>query len=468
MHCQTIIYLILNLQLSQLFLGLHHQTQIPHSGIYKNITIMQKLFITPNKLFLIATAVLFNVQMLYAQLAVTLTASNYNGSNISCFGAHDGTLTANPTGGTPPYYYTWSNSQTTQSISGLAAGYCRIQVKDATGSIVYGEITLIEPEALSLEPVVYTYSNSYNISCWSCSNGVIDIYVYSGTSPYTFLWNDGNTNQSRTNLSPGSHSVSVTDANGCTLNSEQLYLTEPARSDWTTLGNNGSNPPTNFIGTTDNKDLVFKTNNSERLSIKANGQLKITSTANVSTTGLDLLFVDANGILQKAPKPCNQSYIFPWTLGGNYLSGNASTDFIGTCNAYDFVMYANGAEGMRIKTNGNVGIGTTNPDPAYKLSVNGSIRAKKVVVEIGWSDYVFNKDYKLMSIEELDKFVSINNHLPNIPSGKEIEEKGLDIGGVQAKQMEKIEEMTLYIIQLNKKIEAQNKRIAEWEKTGRK
>ena len=104
-----------------------------------------------------------------------------------------------------------------------------------------------------------------------------------------------------------------------------------------------------------------------------------------------------------------------------------------------------------LQDDGNVGIGTENPDPQYKLSVNGGVRAKKVVVEIGWADYVFKKDYKLLPISELEKYVSINNHLPNIPSSQEIETKGLDLGSVQAKQMEKIEELTLYIIEVNKK-----------------
>ena len=86
------------------------------------------------------------------------------------------------------------------------------------------------------------------------------------------------------------------------------------------------------------------------------------------------------------------------------------------------------------------------------------------MVEIGWADYVFKKDYKLMPLEELEKFVATNNHLPNIPSAQEVTQKGLDLGSVQAKQMEKIEELTLYIIELNKKIETQDKRIAELEK----
>ena len=123
-----------------------------------------------------------------------------------------------------------------------------------------------------------------------------------------------------------------------------------------------------------------------------------------------------------------------------------------------------------INDDGNVGIGGINPATInaagyqYKLSVLGAIRANKVVVEIGWADYVFNKNYNLLSLNEVEKYIAKNQHLPNIPSAKEIEEKGLDLGALQAKQMEKIEELTLYIIELNKKLEAQNIRILELEK----
>ncbi|MES1225318.1 MAG: hypothetical protein ABUT20_58095, partial [Bacteroidota bacterium] len=117
------------------------------------------------------------------------------------------------------------------------------------------------------------------------------------------------------------------------------------------------------------------------------------------------------------------------------------------------------------RSTGNVGIGSiTTWDPAYKLSVKGAIRCQKVLVDITWADYVFHKDYKLMSIPELEKFVVENKHLPNIPAGSEIEKNGLDLGTVQAKQMEKIEELTLYIIELNKKMQVQNQRIVELEK----
>jgi hypothetical protein len=106
---------------------------------------------------------------------------------------------------------------------------------------------------------------------------------------------------------------------------------------------------------------------------------------------------------------------------------------------------------MLIKQNGNVGIGTTNP--TYKLSVNGNIRSKEVVVETGWADYVFDETYPLRPLSEVADFIRLNKHLPNIPSAKEIEQNGLSLGETQKKMMEKIEELTLYIIELKKEMD---------------
>ena len=101
---------------------------------------------------------------------------------------------------------------------------------------------------------------------------------------------------------------------------------------------------------------------------------------------------------------------------------------------------------------GQVGINTTNV-AGYQLAVNGNVRAKEVVVETGWADYVFEKNYKRPSLTELETFIQLNKHLPNIPTAKEIEEKGLHVGDVQKRMMEKIEELTLYIIELKKEID---------------
>lgn len=119
----------------------------------------------------------------------------------------------------------------------------------------------------------------------------------------------------------------------------------------------------------------------------------------------------------------------------------------------------NNSTKMVINKDGSIGIGTllTNNPNGHKLAVNGSIGAKAVRVEVStsvtWADYVFDKKYKLKSIKELDAYVKTYKHLPNIPSASEVEKDGIDVATMDAKLLEKIEELTLYIIELNKRIE---------------
>ncbi|MEM0543316.1 hypothetical protein WFZ85_11870 [Flavobacterium sp. j3] len=107
---------------------------------------------------------------------------------------------------------------------------------------------------------------------------------------------------------------------------------------------------------------------------------------------------------------------------------------------------------MTITKTGNIGIGTETPDT--KLAVNGTVHAKEVVVDLlGWPDYVFEDDFNLMPLEEVEKYINENKHLPNVPSAKVVESDGLNLGEMNKKLIEKVEELTLYVIQLNKELQ---------------
>ncbi len=112
----------------------------------------------------------------------------------------------------------------------------------------------------------------------------------------------------------------------------------------------------------------------------------------------------------------------------------------------------NPLNGITISNNGLVGIGTINPG-SWKLAVNGKIRAKEVKVETGWSDFVFKKDYKLPTIQEVENHIKNKGHLKDIPSAKEVKENGIFLGEMDAKLLQKIEELTLYTIQQQKEID---------------
>ena len=122
--------------------------------------------------------------------------------------------------------------------------------------------------------------------------------------------------------------------------------------------------------------------------------------------------------------------------------------------------WGNGASTYLTINQGNVGIGTATPNT--KLAVNGKIRAHEIKVEIAnWPDYVFAKDYKLESLEETEQHIQEKGHLPGIPSAQEVKAKGVDLGDMNVKLLQKIEELTLHMIEQNKKISNLEKIIAK-------
>ncbi|MGJ1420763.1 hypothetical protein ACR79T_14165 [Sphingobacterium spiritivorum] len=111
---------------------------------------------------------------------------------------------------------------------------------------------------------------------------------------------------------------------------------------------------------------------------------------------------------------------------------------------------------FQVLANGNIGVGMN--EPAEKLSVNGNIRTKEIKVEAAnWPDYVFKKDYALRSLSELNTYIEEHGHLPDIPKAAEVEKEGVSLGEMNKLLLKKVEELTLYILN-------QEKRISELEK----
>ncbi|MCL6218464.1 tail fiber protein [Zunongwangia pacifica] len=119
---------------------------------------------------------------------------------------------------------------------------------------------------------------------------------------------------------------------------------------------------------------------------------------------------------------------------------------------------------MSIFQGGNIGIGTFTTG-SHKLAVEGSIGAREIKVEAsGWSDFVFENDYNLRTLEEVEEHIVEKGHLPEIPNEAEVTENGINLGEMDAKLLQKIEELTLYLIEQNKQNQAQQAKIEQLEK----
>jgi gliding motility-associated-like protein len=133
----------------------------------------------------------------------------------SCFGGDNGTINLTVTGGTSPYTFNWSNGASSQNISGVAAGTYYVTVTDAGNCSTSNTLVVSQPSAALVTDLVIN-----DVLCFGTATGSVSQTVTGGTSPYSFVWNDGNTLQNRTGLTAGNYSVTVTDGNLCTTSVE--------------------------------------------------------------------------------------------------------------------------------------------------------------------------------------------------------------------------------------------------------
>jgi len=165
----------------------------------------------------------------------------------------------------------------------------------------------------------------------------------------------------------------------------------------------------------------------------------------------------------------------PSSTGAWSVTGNAgitpATQFLGTTDAQPLIIKTSGTERARFDNTGALLIGTANlpilnpNDPNVKLAVKGTIAAMKLqVTQSTWSDFVFAKNYQLPSLAAIEAYIKKHERLPGVASAKEVTTNGLDVGNNQAVLLQKIEELTLYVIELNKKIEKQQVQILKQNK----
>ncbi len=146
-------------------------------------------------------------------VTITQPAQALNGSfvatAVTCNGANNGSVNLTVTGGTLGYTFLWSTGATTEDLSGLAGGTYTVTITDAHGCTFTGSSTVTEPAVLS------TTNEPTDVTCYGGNDGDIQLYVFGGNAPYTFLWSNFASTQNVTNLTAGTYTVIVTDSKGC-------------------------------------------------------------------------------------------------------------------------------------------------------------------------------------------------------------------------------------------------------------
>ncbi|MEZ4722802.1 MAG: hypothetical protein R2813_13085, partial [Flavobacteriales bacterium] len=248
-----------------------------------------------------------------ATSAITVTsgpsASISSSSNVTCFGGNNGSATASASNTTGTVSYSWSNGATTAAVSSLSAGTYTVTVSDATSCVATASITITQPLQLGVTLVVN------NALCSGASNGSITAVPNGGTGTKTYLWSNGQTSSAAVLLSAGTYTVTVTDANGCTV-TDAATITTPAL----------------LTGS-------------------------ITSTTNVSCFGGN------NGSATAAGSGGTPPYSYSWTGGGG---SNATASNLAAGTYFVFIFDANGCSAGPFMTT------ITQPATAVSVSIASS------------------------------------------------------------------------------------------------
>ena len=190
-----------------------------------------------------------------------------------------------------------------------------------------------------------------------------------------------------------------------------------------------------------------------------------------TTTPDELFHIKSSGSVHALVESQSSNAYWKANIGGSN-GGGLRIDNLGVPKAFvfwtnnnpsRFGIWVNGDNRLTINNDGRVGIGTIDTG-THKLAVEGTIGSREVVVEPdGWSDFVFEKDYKLRPLEEVEQHIKEKGHLPEIPSEAEVAENGISLGEMNAKLLQKVEELTLYLIEQNKEVKELKEKVRSLE-----
>ncbi len=216
--------------------------------------------------------------------------------------------------GTIPYSFAWSNGATTEDLNNVPAGNYSVIVTDANSCLLNFSSVLTEPASLTSSVTSPTFPSGDNISCFSASDGSIDLSVNGGSTPYAYAWGSGATTQDLSSLGPGNYLVTVTDVNNCTTTAN-ITLTEPAgmSTALVSITYNGGYNITCF-GASDGAIDLTVTNGSAPLTYLWNNGTTTEDISNVATGNFSVTVTDVNGCTSSSSAVLTQ----PMALSGNF------------------------------------------------------------------------------------------------------------------------------------------------------
>ena len=227
---------------------------------------------------------------------------------------------------------------------------------------------------------------------------------------------------------------------------------------WDLFGNS-VNPSTDFIGSVNSASLIFKTDNEQRMELTPKAELNVIDKFNQGVVNIGLTgsygtrLALKNGWSDWVQFHCDNGIIGSqrrWAIHNPQDQDAMTFYYVDDNGTPNFGIFG-------IHNNGKIQIGNVDVSPnGYKLFVEDGILTEKLKVAIKssseWSDFVFKSDYKLKSLDEVENYIKANQHLPDVPTAKEVAAKGISVGDTQALLLKKIEELTLHMIEQETKM----------------
>jgi hypothetical protein len=432
-----------------------------------------------------------------------------NNANVSSDTANDGIITALPVGGTSPYTFQWSPGTfgTTQTITGcpaLTAGTAAqysVTVTDAGGCVNSLKGIMLIPAGSNdwnitgnhgeagfigtLDSVDFVVKSHSAEAMRVSANG--NIHFNSNISDDSLSFNDTSAYQDTYRMVGVDHSghmklLNQNISNSGIIGNPQVYCSGIyTAQNWQDIicalvtyddvGIGTNNYPTAKLdvygnGTTSSTYALKINDHSSNplLAIRDDGFVGIGTTSPSNTNATQKLEIDGGDFMVKGVNNFNQpgrvAYAYIGDQNNYIMAINGGT--IGTATYVGGLamgVYGNSSSDLfyltSISGSLSIGIGTNSIPTGCKLAVNGLVYATELKVKLyaDWPDFVFTKDHPLMELSDLDKYIDKYQHLPNIPSANEIKKEGINLGEMQTRQMEKTEELYLYVIKIEKEIQ---------------